>query len=80
MSIKEKFDFEIQAWLEVPPTTLSRLKKFYDSIISIHLGGEGIMGQNYKEREKGTPYKEIKKLYQNYKVNYPNKEGDYSDV
>lgn len=74
LKVLKKLNFEIQSWLEVPPKTLSRLRKFYDSIVSIQLGGEGLMGQNYNERLRGTPYKEIKKLYQNYKINYPGKE------
>ena len=74
LKILKKLDFEIQSWLEAPPKTLSRLRKFYDSIVSIQLGGEGLMGQNYNERLKDTSFKEIKKLYQNYKINYPGRE------
>ena len=76
MSEKEKLAYEIQLWLESPPKTLSRLRKFYDSIVSIHLGGEGIMGQHRNGRDKGLSYKELKTLYKNYKVNYPEKEED----
>jgi len=71
MDEKEKMSFEIQSWLESPPKTLSRLRKFYESIISIHLGGEGIMCQHHNEVLKGTSIKELKKLYQDYKINYP---------
>ncbi len=67
----KKLNFEIQSWLGSPPESLSRYKKFYESIISIHLGGEGIMGQHYKEKNKGTSYKELKSIYENYKINYP---------
>lgn len=70
----KKLSYEIQLWLESPPKTLSRLRKFFDSIVSIHLGGEGLMGLFHKEREKGTPNKDLKALVRNYKVNYPNKD------
>ena len=69
----KKLNYEIQVWLESPPKTLSRLRKFYDSIVSIHLGGEGLMGSFKNLREKGASYKELKALVRNYKYNYPNK-------
>jgi len=69
----KKLGYEIQCWLESEPETLSRLKKFYNSIISIWLGGEGIMGIHHKEVLKGMTHKELKVIWRNYKVNYPRK-------
>lgn len=67
----KKFDFEIQVWLGCPPRTLSRLRKFYDSMVSIHLGGEGLMGQYHNKRLKGVSTEELNVDYKNYKINYP---------
>ena len=65
----KKYNTEIQIWINSQPETLYRLKKFYDSIVSIHLGGEGLM----EKLSKTEGYKEKKKVYKDYKINYPNK-------
>jgi len=63
----EKYDLEIQLWLESPPETLSQLKKFHDSMIIIHLGGVGLRTVLSKKRDL-----EIRtRVYANYKVNHP---------
>lgn len=67
---KEKYDYEIQRWLESPPKTMSRLKKFYESMVSIHLGGKGL---HDKIKEAKNPV-EARSIYKNYEINYPNKE------
>lgn len=69
MSKEEKYDFEIQAWLCHPPETLSRLKKFYKSIISIHLGGKGLQTLFSKYRNEDSSVNT--RIYANYEINYP---------
>lgn len=70
----EKYDCEIQCWLYGGVKTPSRFKKFYESMISIHLGGVGLMEQHYNEVLKGASFKELKTKYQNYKINHPEME------
>lgn len=70
MSEIDKYNTEIQSWLITPPKTLSRLKKFYESIVSIHLGGEGLHTLVHKAK---TP-EDAKLIYIMYKINYPNME------
>ena len=65
----EKLNMEIQSWLEFEPNTLFRLRKFYESIISIHLGGEGLQTLMSKAE---TP-QDAKLIYAMYEINYPKK-------
>lgn len=68
----KKLESEISEWIYAEPNdTLSRLRKFYNSIISIHLGGEGIMNRHRSLMNNGAPHKEIKDNWKNYKINYP---------
>lgn len=72
----KKLTSEISAWISSGPNdTLSRLRKFYNSIISIHLGGEGIMERHYSLMERFShdevEGKEVNASFRNYKVNYP---------
>ncbi len=69
-----KYDSEIQSWLGAPPKILSRYRKFYDSIVSIHLGGEGLMTLFHKGIMEGTDTKKLKSLYRNYTINHPERE------
>ena len=71
--IMKKLACEIRSWLEHPPETLSWFKKFYDSIISIWLGGEGLKGSFHKKLENGVSDKQLKEFVRIYKTNYPNK-------
>lgn len=71
----KKLDLEISAWINASPNdTLSRLRKFYNSIISIHLGGEGIMERHRSLMNSGALYQEVKTNWRNYKLNYPGKD------
>lgn len=71
----KKLDLEIGEWINaIPNDTLSRLRRFYDSIISIHLGGDGIMGRHRSLMNKGASYQEVKANWRNYKLNYPGKD------
>ena len=63
----EKYELEIQAWLEFSPKTLSQLKKFYDSMISIYLGGKGMQTVMSKYKDPFVRHR----IDMNYKVNYP---------
>ena len=65
----EKLITEIQAWIEYEPETLKRYKLFYESIVSISLGGEGL--QTLINNTK-TP-QDAKLTLAMYKLNYPNK-------
>lgn len=70
----EKLDEEIIAWIYSGScNTLSRLKKFYNSIISIHLGGEGIMERHNLILNNDASIQKVKDNWRNYKLNYPNK-------
>ncbi len=71
----EKLTFEVSAWIDAGPNeTLSRLRKFYNSIISIQLGGEGVMGGHHSLMNKRASYQEIKEFWRHYKLNYPTKQ------
>lgn len=71
----KKLEFEISEWLYTEPNdTLTRLRKFYNSIISIHLGGEGIMNKHRSLMNNNASHKEVKDNWKNYKINYPGKE------
>ena len=65
----EKYNKEIQMWLENPPETLSRLKRFYESIVSIHLGGEGLQTLIFKTET----IQDAKLTVAMYEINYPTK-------
>ena len=77
--IGKKLELEISEWIQSGPNDkLSRLKRFYDSIISIYLGGEGIMERHRSLMNKlsnnldsKTIQQEIKENWQKYKLNYP---------
>lgn len=72
--IYKKLESEITEWIYASPNdTLSRLRKFYNSIISIHLGGEGIMGRHRSLINNNASIQEVKTSWKNYKVNYPGK-------
>ena len=73
MSEIDKYNKEIQSWLGSPPKTLKRYKLFYESIVSIHLGGEGI--QTLISNAK-TP-EDAKLTFAMYKINYPKEEFVY---
>lgn len=68
----KRLNKEITAWLYAEPNdTLSRLSKFYDSIISIHLGGEGIMEKHQSLINKDAPLEKVRYNWKHYKLNYP---------
>ena len=74
----KKLGNEISAWIHSEPNdTLSRLRRFYNSIISIHLGGEGIMEKHRSLMNNDAPHKEVKDNWRKYKLNYPNKLHSY---
>jgi len=66
----EKYNIEIQSWLGNPPKSLSRLRKFYESIVSIHLGGEGLQSLINKSKT----IEDGKLTFAMYEINYPGKE------
>ena len=73
----KKLEYEISVWIDSGPNkTLSRLRKFYDSIMSINVGGEGIMGKHRLLRDSGASLQELKKSWRNYKYNYPIKDQE----
>jgi len=82
--IGKRLELEISEWIQSGPNdTLSRLRKFYNSIISIHLGGDGIMERHRalmnrlsEDWDNETIPQEIKASWRDYKVNYPGKEGN----
>lgn len=75
--ICKKLECEISEWIYASPNdTLSRLRKFYDSIISIHLGGEGIMGKHRSLMNNGASHQEVKASWRNYKENYPGRKEE----
>jgi len=70
--ICKKLQSEISEWIIATPNdTLSRLRKFYNSIISIHLGGEGVMERHRSLMNNGASHQEVKASWKNYKLNYP---------
>lgn len=67
----KKLELEINEWIYAGSNdTLSRLRKFYNSIISIHLGGEGVMGRHRSLMNNNATHKEVKDNWRNYKKNY----------
>ena len=72
----DDFNYEMQCWIEAKPETLSRLKKFYESMVSIHLGGKGLM----RMFNEGNTFEERRKIFRDYTINYPKKEGSKENV